>query len=179
MDNGLNIPAADSVVPNTLYIRDFYPRLFNCLRKEKRSILVGNPGISKSWFQWYMIYSLVKEDVSLGPNHLGNNSHPKVIIRQIGKEKLTLYFPEYDKAYSTAQVRSLVDQFKPDTALYLIEPSASLMEPYRTDVQTTITCSPDQRHYKEFAKSGAIKYYMHCWNLAELQGCWSPCCCTL
>ena len=169
LGNGVEIPQADSVVPNTLYIRDFYPRLFNSLRKEKRSILLGNPGISKFWFQWYMLYCLVNEEVSLGPDHPGKNSRPKVIIRQIGIEQLTLYFAQYDKAYSTEQVRNLIHHFKPDTALHLFEPRASLIEPYTTNVQMTLTCSPDQRRYKEFAKSGAIKYYMPCWNLAELQ----------
>ena len=119
-----------------------------------------NPGFSGTW-----LYYLVNEDVSLGPNHL-SNSRPMVQIRM---EKYTLYIPQYDKAYSTFPVNNFVHCFKPDTALYLFEPSASLIEPYITEVQTTLTCSPDRRRYHEFAKCGAVKYYMPCWNLAELQ----------
>ena len=36
----------------TVYARSFYYRLFRCLRKSYRSVLTGNPGTSKSWFQW-------------------------------------------------------------------------------------------------------------------------------
>ena len=38
--------------PDTIFVRDFYSRLFTAIRKNRRSILMGNPGISKSWFQW-------------------------------------------------------------------------------------------------------------------------------
>ena len=163
------VPEGASIMPNTLYIRDFYDRLFSMIRRQKHTILVGNPGISKSWYQWYMLYRLVNEQ-SLGPNHLGNNSSPKVIIRQTGMEAMTFYFPQICKAYSTFDVRHCVNEFSPDKALYLFEPNTSLVEPYITaGVQTTITCSPDRRRYHEFFKREAEKYYMPCWNLPELQ----------
>ena len=167
------VPEGASIMPNTLYIRDFYDRLFNMIRRNMHTILVGNPGISKSWYQWYMLYRLVNEQ-SLGPNHLGNNSSPKVIIWQTGMEAMTFYFPQICKAYVTYNVRHCVNAFRPDKALYLFEPSTSLVEPYITaGVQTTITCSPDRRRYHEFFKREAEKYYMPCWNLPELQlvGC--------
>ena len=173
LDTEVKIPQGASIMPNTIYIRDFYGRLFNMIRREMHTILVGNPGISKSWYQWYMLYRLINEQ-SLGPNHLGNKSSPKVIIRQKGIEAMTFYFPQICMAYSTDDVRNCVDDFKPDKALYLFEPSTSLVEPYITDaVQTTITCSPDQRRYYQFYKREADKYYMPCWNLPELQlvGC--------
>ena len=136
----VKIPEGASILPN---IRNFYDRLFNTLQRGKHTILVGNPGVSKSWYQWYMLFRLVNEQL-LGPNHLGNNSIPKVVIRQSGMEVMTFYFPQIDKAYSTDEVRSCVRNFEPDKALYLLEPSTSLVEPYITDVQTIITCSPDQ-----------------------------------
>ena len=48
----VKIPEGASIMPNT---RDFYDRLFNTLWREKPTILVGSPGISKSWYQWYML----------------------------------------------------------------------------------------------------------------------------
>ena len=51
----VKIPEGASIMPNTIYIRDFYDRLFNTLQREKHTILVGSPGISKSWYQWYML----------------------------------------------------------------------------------------------------------------------------
>ena len=58
---------------------------------------VGNPGISKLWFQWYLMYSIVKRESAW---------LPKVVVRQIGMESLTYYFPhtEPEMAYSTTTV---------------------------------------------------------------------------
>lgn len=108
----LDIKLPDSVLPNTLYVRSFYPRLFNLLWQRKCSILLENPGISKSWLQLYIIYCLVNEKVSLGPDYLGKNSRPKVIIRQIGTSRCVFYFTQHDLAYISAGV-PLLYMFKP------------------------------------------------------------------
>ena len=50
----------------------------------------------------------------------------------------------------------ITDNIQPDAALLLIEPDDSLTEPEMTPVQTILTCSPDDRRYKEFEKKGAI-----------------------
>lgn len=94
----------DSVMPSTLYIRDFYPRLFESLQGSKRSILLGNPGISKSMFQWYMIYRLVSEDVSL------NKSRPEVIIRQFGVSNFT--FVDMTRFIRTQQMHIFLNSSK-------------------------------------------------------------------
>lgn len=54
--------------------------------------------------------------------------------------------------------------------LYLVEPSQDILGPLNIPrLQTVITCSPDQRRYKEFTKLGAEKLYMPCWRLDELK----------
>ena len=78
-----------SPLPSTLYIRDFYSRLFKSMWAKRNTILIGNPGISKSWFQWYMIYRLANEKV---PNP------PKVIVHQTGASLLTFLFLQDNKA---------------------------------------------------------------------------------
>jgi len=44
--------------PQTVYVRSFYDRLFTVMWRNRRAVLIGNPGVSKSWFQWYMMYRL-------------------------------------------------------------------------------------------------------------------------
>ncbi|MBY0309152.1 MAG: hypothetical protein K2Q09_10460, partial [Phycisphaerales bacterium] len=43
---------------NILFVRHFYPALFAKLRKTRWAILNGNPGVSKSIFQAYVVSSI-------------------------------------------------------------------------------------------------------------------------
>lgn len=133
----------------TLFIRDFYHRYFNLLRQPHWSIVIGNPGVSKSWFQWYILYRLVneKEIPNLGPNHLNSREPPKVVVCQVGDSDLFFYFPLCGKVYHTSSNFNLND-LNPDSALYLVEPDASYVEPRTSLIQTITTCSPDRRRYR-------------------------------
>jgi hypothetical protein len=59
-DSGLSVIELDSTIPeipeipNTqIFVRSFYPELFAKIRKGgDRAIVIGNPGIGKSCFQW-------------------------------------------------------------------------------------------------------------------------------
>jgi hypothetical protein len=46
--SGQSILDSDSIGSDVLFIRPFYERLFELIRLNRRVILVGNPGISKS-----------------------------------------------------------------------------------------------------------------------------------
>ena len=48
---------------------------------------------------------------------------------------------------------------------------STVIEPFFEDIciQTIVTCSPDNRHYKEFKKNGVIQYCMPCWQLNKLK----------
>ena len=124
--------------PTTLYIREsFYRRYFDLLRKKSWSIVIGNPGVCKSWFQWYILYCLVNEKVvpTLGPNHLDSTEPPKIIACQVGDSSLFLYFPNSDKVYvansqNQGLLRRLLSNLKPSSALYLFEPGRSYREPF-------------------------------------------------
>lgn len=37
------------------------------------------PGISKSWFQWYMMYRICN-NIDIGPNYAGCHKPPKVVV---------------------------------------------------------------------------------------------------
>ena len=56
-----------------------------------------------------------------------------------------------------------------DLTLLLVEPESSLEEPRMFGVQTVLTCSPNNKRYKEFCKNSATKFYMPVWKLDELQ----------
>ena len=156
-----------SVQPSTIYFRKFYPNLLNCLLKNRYTILTGNPGISKSWFHWYILYHMVNEGV------VCKFEAPKLIVRQLTKDQLVFIFPQRCKVFYTFSVdlglALLSDDIQPDTALLLIEPEASLKEPKFTGIKTILMCSPDRKRYHEFQKKGAVRYIMPVWKLDELQ----------
>ena len=85
-----------SVQQSTLFFRKFYPALLkSLLSNEYNSVLIGNPGISKSWFQWYILYSVVNGNVVNGFN-------PRLIVRQIAESQMVFIFPEFDRVYFTS-----------------------------------------------------------------------------
>ena len=71
-----------SVQPSTIYFRRFYPTLLSCLLEKTYSILTGNPGISKSWFHWYILYHMVYENV------VRTVDAPKPFVHQIARHQL-------------------------------------------------------------------------------------------
>ena len=150
-----------SPLGSTLYVRDFYSRLYDQLFNSRRAILIGNPGISKSWFHWYILYKLLHDA----------DCPFKVIIRQAGQQKMAFIFPQHCQVFQTRQKEDwihVLERIKPDIALYLVESLDSLQEPIDTVMKTIITCSPDMRRYHEFNKKGGEMYYMPVWELDEL-----------
>ena len=159
-----------SVMPSTIYFRKFYPTLLNCLLEHELTILTGNPGISKSWFHWYLLYRMVNK------NEKVEVKVPRLIIRQVAQDELFFIFPEhcmalsYDGSMNYARIlKQVAMNIQYDAGLLLIEPDYSLDEPVFTGIPTILTCSPDRRRYHEFEKRGAIKHYMPVWELDELQ----------
>ena len=114
----------DSITPQTVYVRSFYDRLFKVMWRNRRAVLIGNPGVSKSWFQWYMMYRLINED----------KYNTKLIVRQIGTRKVDFYFPRPEKGkpeaftslHNNLSSLDLVSHLKPDASVYLFEPEHSL-----------------------------------------------------
>ena len=58
----------------------------------------------------------------------------------------------------------------PSLSLYFYEPRSALAEPHVSclRIPTVAFCSPDERRYKEFCKTGGFEVYMPCWELNEL-----------
>ena len=158
-----------SIQPSTIYVRNFYPALLKCLLDRRYSVLTGNPGISKSWFHWYILYQMVNKNVV---HH--DVEVPKLIVRQIARRDLQFIFLHDCKAFNTTSVdlghNTLLCNFHHDATFILVEPKDSFQEPIvDSGLKTILTCSPDQQHYKEFLKSGAAKVFMPVWSLDELK----------
>jgi len=171
-----------------LYIRPFYPQLFTQCLKEKAVILLGNPGISKSFFHWYLLFRFVndlspnKTKTSSSENDTGSRSgdsdlserqRPEVVVRQIGLSKFEVYFLQEEeiKVFQILKIdpEELLSSFNPETTIFLFEPQRSKLEPPDTgEIPIIITVSPDEIRYKEFAKEGATKLYMPCYEGFEL-----------
>uniref|UniRef100_A0A1X7SY62 Uncharacterized protein n=1 Tax=Amphimedon queenslandica TaxID=400682 RepID=A0A1X7SY62_AMPQE len=150
-----------------LYVRNFYNRLFEAMWANRGNVLLlGNPGVSKSWFQWYIMYRLVNRKERV---HLSNP--PTVIARQLGNDSLTFFFPDKDKVYTSeisfdTRILKRLDSRK---AVYLYDPYSVKQEPLITHLKTVVTCSPNRKHYHEFRKRGVSTLYMPQWELDELQ----------
>ena len=46
----------------SLLVREFYHRLFNRIAAARTSLLTGVPGTGKSWWIWYAVHLLLKQD---------------------------------------------------------------------------------------------------------------------
>ena len=76
-----------ALLQGTIFVCSFYGRIAKQLISRKWSILLGNPGVSKSWFQWYLLYCIA--------NKCGcydSTESPRLIVRQVAGDNMTYYF---------------------------------------------------------------------------------------
>ena len=160
--------------PQVLFVRHFYDTLFTKIRSLERTVLIGNPRLGKSMFQFYYLSRIFNHGVfgSLPPNHLGLTK-VEFVIRQLGADEVEIYNVDQKEVVSSPKVpvAGLFRVFDPSTTLYLVEPGAYKGEPYYLNLkcQALATVSPDERRYKEFCKNGAVKLYFPVWTLADLK----------
>ena len=66
--------------------------LLSEIRKKKRSVLIGNPGIGKSFFQYYYLARILNPSLfgPLPPDCYGSTTPPKIVIRQEGTAAMTI-----------------------------------------------------------------------------------------
>jgi len=146
----------DDPTSNQLYIREFFSRYLEAVRKYKNSIVIGNPGIGKSWFHYYYLVRILNVDKlgELPPDSYNSTKPPLHVIRQVGSTEIETY----DAQARTVQVlydiniREYAKKFNPDTTLYFFEPEESKHEPALIAIPTMITVSPDTLRYKELLK---------------------------
>jgi hypothetical protein len=163
--------SSSQLYSDLLFVRDFYPSLLEDLRKSRRSILVGNPGTSKSFFQFYYLARIFNPLVfgSLPKDSFGSTDPPDVVVRQICGFHLEIYQQSSDQVHEIIPDSRVIFRYlDKEKSLYLMEPEVTKREPYPTEIPTLITVSPDTSRYKEFAKNGGVAYYMPCYTQDEL-----------
>ena len=156
---------------DTLFTRDFYEDLLEDIRLNLRSLLIGNPGVGKSLFQFYYLARIMNPKLfgPLPPDHNGCTAAPKVVIRQVGL-KMTVYDIENRAAYLLPQASgSLLDCFNPSVTLYFYEPDLETKEPFLSGLPTLATVSPNVKRYHQFRKKVVVSLYMPTYTLDELQ----------
>jgi len=163
----------EDLASNVIFVRDFYPVLFGLIRKTNRAVLLGNPGVGKSYFQHYYLARLMNPTLlgDLPPDKYGSCKPPKIVVRQMGTGKMTIFDIENRKAEALDDsLGRVLECFDPKTSLYLMEPGMSKIEPHYEglSLQTLSTVSPNISRYKEFCKNGAVKFYMPSYTLEEL-----------
>jgi hypothetical protein len=114
-----------------LFIRDFYEDLLNLIRSVRNCVLIGNPGIGKSQFQFYYLARIMNPELfgGLTPDFNGCTDAPKLVIRQQSKT-MTVYDVERAVAYECETNELLLECFDPKVTLYLFEPAESRDKPF-------------------------------------------------
>ncbi|KAH9247101.1 hypothetical protein BASA81_015294 [Batrachochytrium salamandrivorans] len=172
----------------TLFIRGDTLELFKVARGLNRGVMIGNPGIGKSWFQWvYLLFALRPEIYSAlsGEQQLPpfryrdakqwHTTHdpPKVILRAIdGGTTTYVYLLDDRKVFKLGDTTAVASLFDFRSTLLLWEPGKSLTPILYLGLrymQIFATVSPDTVRYKELVKQAySSSCFMPCPSPAEL-----------
>ena len=92
-----------------IYARKFYPELLKSIREKDWVVLLSNPGTGKSMFQFYYLARLLNPSVfeeSLPCDSLGSSEVPEVVIRQVGTNKMQVYFVKAKEVHEVSLIQS-------------------------------------------------------------------------
>eukprot|EP00300_Choanocystis_sp_HF-7_P020614 c20636_g8_i1.p1 GENE.c20636_g8_i1~~c20636_g8_i1.p1 ORF type:complete len:641 (-),score=103.85 c20636_g8_i1:35-1957(-) len=141
------------------------PRTLNS--KSHRCIIVGSPGIGKSWsVLWALRELLVAEHA--------NGHRPTVVLEQATSAFLYI-FRFVDGAYSVtvqsdylALVHSGLLTDLQSYYIYDASTDGKSSHPIAVPAKTVLVCSPDPAHFKQFAASATSPHHMIPWTTAQL-----------
>jgi hypothetical protein len=162
---------------DTLFVTRDDLALFTRLRSLPMSVLLGNPGIGKSWFQFIYLLFLVRPDVYSGlsglsmlpPNDQQSHVSPRIVMRVIAEDKAHVFFLEGTKIIVHRIEKNYVlrayNLLNSENTLMMIEPGRTRTPiPYEglDRMQILATVSPDTTRYKEFCKNGGTMCFKPC-----------------
>jgi len=162
----LPIPEAKlSVAPQFLFIRPDEYALFKCFTKHDLCILTGNPGISKSWFQWKFILFCYRPDLFdkfapiieeiLVPGPKTEPFIQKLIVQTEAGEESWLFFVGLDvDVLHVEHSPKQLDRITNENTTILWEPRETSTPVYYSRVKARIiaTVSPNKDRIHEFKK---------------------------
>jgi hypothetical protein len=173
----LAIPGAGDVLCNdTLFIRHDDIKVFQALFQNRMSVLLGNPGIGKSWLHWPILLFFINPNVYqvLVKEDLPTLFQPKVVLRFTGGgERCTIWYLDervvQDVRLGAFKPEDLASLFNSPTTLLLWEPEAGepvVQIPWEglDKMRIWATVSPnDGRYEKGFCMHGfGVKIFMPC-----------------
>jgi hypothetical protein len=89
---------------NLIYSRSHYPKLLEAIRDNGQVVLTSNPGIGKSMFQFYYLARICNKELlqsyPLPQDSYGSIDSPEVVIRQIGRDEMCIYFIKAQTAFT-------------------------------------------------------------------------------
>jgi hypothetical protein len=173
-----------NTAPQFLFVRPDDISLFAISGNLEACILIGNPGISKSWFQWKFILFCYRQDIYnqlMSSKRSEEHDKEPSFKRQKTLEHIEAYIPQLivrtkagESTYFffinlTSDVKCA--QHTPSQLMYVTDKNSTVLwEPgeehkpvQAKDCHYRIiaTVSPDESRYKEFSKD-ATKLYMPC-----------------
>lgn len=164
-------------------VRELWEEVFEQLKGASRTkvVIIGNSGIGKSRSLMYGLRLLLG---GRRPDGAFGAPQDRVVIFECRKEGEVFAFvpPGQDVrggevSTEYAVYRIPLNRFtatecaalKNPENFYLIDPGrAEDGEPITVPAKTVKACSPDRRHYKEWAKEKSIQLYLSMWLLQEL-----------
>ncbi|KAH9248349.1 hypothetical protein BASA81_014023 [Batrachochytrium salamandrivorans] len=172
----------------TLFIRGDMLELFKVARGLKWGVMIGNPGIGKSWFQWVYLLFALRPDIyfklsgeqQLPPFRYRDAKQwhttrdlPKVILRAIDGGAMTYVYLLGDrKVFVLGETRAVASLFDFRSTLLLWEPASSRAPISCCELryaQIFATVSPDTVRYKWLLNQpSGLSCYMPCPSPAEL-----------
>lgn len=119
---------------------------------DQYSLIVGNPGIGKSWFLFYLMKLLLEKG--------------ETVIYQRHTMDYWVMFAN-NQIVSGLKTNLPQKELSESNTWYLIDTD----KPSQWRARTVMVSSPCKEHYKEFVKLGAQKLYMPIWTYDEIRMC--------
>lgn len=125
----------------------------------KALLLIGNPGIGKSWFLNYCLFQASKIE------------NIRVVFEQIKEGVYHIFYPDGSVNTFTGRPNDRIFSESGNRDIYLFDPYENDIEPYPSQIAFTIVASsPDTKHYKGFLKECKPKVlYLPVWEQEEIE----------
>ncbi|GBC04177.1 hypothetical protein RclHR1_05550014 [Rhizophagus clarus] len=144
-------------VEQFLFIRNCYHHFADCIFKYDKCHLIGNPGIGKTYFSYYLLYQLAQQNKT---------------VMYIGKDnEFKILFTKYYTLYNCTSYK--MTDYDDDDVYYIIDnklPESPYL--YSKNINIILITSPWRRYYKYFEKDYyGYKLYLSVWSWEEIEIC--------
>ena len=154
---------------SSLYIRESYKDLYDLIfgqYKKKDILILGTPGIGKTFFLTYLLIRAIKE-----------KKEERIIYCKHDQDKITAYFDIKNSGFIVQRKRcSAIDDILVDgKALLLIDAATAVTQAYSVgNCRVIVSSSPNLDNYKDLRKDlHLVELHMPVWTFEEIE-CATP-----